>query len=122
MSISVSELQKGITFEQFNQWKRLTGHRCQLCENPVNLNAYKMHRAVHNLDRHGGDRCQGQLWKRGRISEQSTKAGSPKYRRRVREMAGIKLNIHIPPDANPDNVSLKMIELLAHFQSRSKSF
>lgn len=47
--ISVSELQKGITFEQFNEWKRLTGHRCQLCDNPSNLNAHKMHRAVHNL-------------------------------------------------------------------------
>jgi queuine/archaeosine tRNA-ribosyltransferase len=47
--ISVSELQKGITFEQFNEWRSLTGHRCQLCENLSNLNAYKMHRAVHNL-------------------------------------------------------------------------
>lgn len=47
--ISVSELQKGITFEQFNEWRDLTGHRCQLCENLSNLNAHKMHRAAHNL-------------------------------------------------------------------------
>lgn len=47
--ISVSELQKGITFEQFNDWRNLTGHQCQLCENLSNLNLYKMHRAAHNL-------------------------------------------------------------------------
>ena len=47
--ISVSELQKGITFEQFDEWKSLTGHGCQLCENLSNLNTYKMHRAAHNL-------------------------------------------------------------------------
>lgn len=47
--ISVSELQKGITFEQFSEWRDLTGHQCELCANLPNLNAHKMHRAAHNL-------------------------------------------------------------------------
>lgn len=78
--ISVSELQKGITFEQFNQWKRLTGHRCQLCENPVNLNAYKMHRAVHNLIVMAETVARVNSGNRAHI-QAIYKAGSPKYRR-----------------------------------------
>jgi hypothetical protein len=29
---TVSELQKGITFEQFQEWIELTGHQCMLCD------------------------------------------------------------------------------------------
>ncbi len=46
---TVSELQKGITFEQFQEWIDLTGHRCKLCDSLVELQSRKMYRAVHNL-------------------------------------------------------------------------
>lgn len=46
---TVSELQRGITFEQFQQWRELTRHQCKLCESAVELQESKMHRAVHNL-------------------------------------------------------------------------
>ena len=46
---TVSELQKGITFSRFSEWRELTRHSCKLCESMVNLQYYKMHRAVHNL-------------------------------------------------------------------------
>ncbi len=46
---TVSELQKGITFSQFQEWKALTGHRCRLCDDLDRLNSQKMYRAAHNL-------------------------------------------------------------------------
>jgi hypothetical protein len=46
---NISELQKGITFDQFREWKALTGHRCPYCEDLVELQARKPYRAVHNL-------------------------------------------------------------------------
>lgn len=46
---SVSELQRGITFEQFEELRKFTGHRCVFCESLDNLHRYKMHRALHNL-------------------------------------------------------------------------
>lgn len=46
---TVSELQRGITFKQFIEWKKLTEHSCQLCETILDLQENKMHRAVHNL-------------------------------------------------------------------------
>ncbi|MBI5668044.1 MAG: hypothetical protein HZC41_08540 [Chloroflexi bacterium] len=46
---TVSELQRGITFNQFDEWKTLTGHHCKLCEELDNLQKHKMYRAAHNL-------------------------------------------------------------------------
>lgn len=46
---TVSELQRGITFEQFNQWCKLTTHSCKLCASLVEMQNIKMYRAVHNL-------------------------------------------------------------------------
>ena len=46
---TVSELQKGITFEQFEEWIELTGHKCKLCDSIIELQNHKMYRAVHNL-------------------------------------------------------------------------
>ncbi len=46
---TVSELQRGITFEQFREWKRLTTHQCELCSDLHHLQRSKMYRAVHNL-------------------------------------------------------------------------
>lgn len=44
-----SDIQKGITFEQFEQWRELTGHRCPYCASLEALQSRKMYRAVHNL-------------------------------------------------------------------------
>lgn len=46
---TTSELQRGITFEQFEDWRKLTGHNCELCASLPNLQRFKMYRAVHNL-------------------------------------------------------------------------
>lgn len=46
---TVSELQRGITFQQFNEWRDLTGHHCELCASLPGLQESKMYRAVHNL-------------------------------------------------------------------------
>ena len=46
---AVSELQKGITFEQFEEWRKLTGHRCYFCDSLMELHQHKMYRAIHNL-------------------------------------------------------------------------
>jgi len=46
---TVSELQKGITFEQFREWAQLTHHTCRFCEDMPELQIRKMYRAVHNL-------------------------------------------------------------------------
>lgn len=45
----VSELQKGITVEQFRQWSQLTRHQCPFCEQLDELQQEKMVRTVHNL-------------------------------------------------------------------------
>lgn len=45
----VSELQQGITFQQFQEWISLTGHHCNLCDSLLGLHEHKMYRAVHNL-------------------------------------------------------------------------
>jgi hypothetical protein len=45
----ISELQRGITFTQFREWRELTGHDCKLCESVFDLQEHKMNRAVHNL-------------------------------------------------------------------------
>lgn len=44
-----SELQKGITANQFGEWRELTGHNCAFCEDMAQLQAKKMYRTVHNL-------------------------------------------------------------------------
>lgn len=46
---AVSEIQRGITFEQFNEWRVLTGHQCPYCDSLEELQNKKMYRAVHNL-------------------------------------------------------------------------
>lgn len=45
----MSELQKGISIDQFETFKQLTGHHCCLCSSPIDLQQHKMYRAVHNL-------------------------------------------------------------------------
>lgn len=44
-----SELQRGITFNQFNEWRGLTTHNCKLCDSLIEMQQSKMYRAVHNL-------------------------------------------------------------------------
>lgn len=46
---TTSELQRGITFQQFDRWRKLTGHHCKLCESPLQMQKSKMYRATHNL-------------------------------------------------------------------------
>lgn len=46
---TTSELQRGITFDQFTDWRRLTQHSCALCADLQQLQESKMYRAVHNL-------------------------------------------------------------------------
>jgi hypothetical protein len=46
---TTSELQRGITFDQFQDWRALTGHQCELCESLIALQKNKMYRAAHNL-------------------------------------------------------------------------
>jgi len=45
----ISELQKGITIDQFSQYQHLTGHKCLYCQPPSYLQEHKMNRAIHNL-------------------------------------------------------------------------
>jgi hypothetical protein len=44
-----SEIQKGITVEEFERLKELTGHSCPYCESIKKLQRVKMLRALHNL-------------------------------------------------------------------------
>lgn len=44
-----SQLQKGITIDQFNKWRALTGHSCSFCQDVAQLQAKKMYRTIHNL-------------------------------------------------------------------------
>jgi hypothetical protein len=44
-----SELQKGITWEDFSRLKHITGHECLYCADYHTLSSHKMHRVVHNL-------------------------------------------------------------------------
>jgi len=44
-----SELQKGITIEDFERLKRITGHGCPFCAAVDELQRRKLHRALHNL-------------------------------------------------------------------------
>lgn len=46
---TVSELQRGITFQQFNEWRKLTKHNCALCKSLPQMQKSKMYRAAHNL-------------------------------------------------------------------------
>lgn len=46
---SRSELQKGITIEEFERLKELTGHSCPYCESVEQLQSVKLVRALHNL-------------------------------------------------------------------------
>ncbi|NOG48220.1 MAG: hypothetical protein HND48_01310 [Chloroflexi bacterium] len=79
---SISELQKGITEDDFEELKHITGHTCNLCSNSDALRSSKMYRAVHNLvvlaetvEMINGD----ELSKVRAIYKQ----GSPKYRNEV---------------------------------------
>lgn len=77
--IDVSGFKKGIEFEQFNEWKRMTSHDCQLCENIADLSAHKMHRAVHNLIAITETVAMANKKDNERIKT-IYKAGSPRYR------------------------------------------
>jgi queuine/archaeosine tRNA-ribosyltransferase len=44
-----SDLQKGITVEEFERLRVLTNHRCPFCQSIDKLQRLKMYRAMHNL-------------------------------------------------------------------------
>jgi len=44
-----SELQQGITVEQFQELRSLTGHQCPFCSTIDELQKHKLNRALHNL-------------------------------------------------------------------------
>lgn len=44
-----SPIQKGISWENFCQFKEITGHHCIYCADYLTLSGPKMHRVVHNL-------------------------------------------------------------------------
>jgi len=44
-----SELQQGITVEQFQELRSLTGHQCPFCDTIDELQKHKLYRALHNL-------------------------------------------------------------------------
>ena len=44
-----SELQQGITVEQFQELRALTGHQCPFCGTIDQLQKHKLYRALHNL-------------------------------------------------------------------------
>lgn len=46
---SSSEIQRGITWDEFNHLKKVTGHGCIYCEDYHILADHKMHRVIHNL-------------------------------------------------------------------------
>ncbi len=46
---SVSDLQRGIKWEEFRALCQVTGHECRLCDSRDTLQAHKMYRAAHNL-------------------------------------------------------------------------
>lgn len=77
---TISELQRGITFEQFESWKVLTGHKCAMCEDLHQLQTHKMHRAVHNLVVISETVAMANEGKYSLI-ESIYHAGSPRYRR-----------------------------------------
>lgn len=45
----ISELQKGITWEEFTRFKQITKHDCPYCSDYKTLASHKMHRVIHNL-------------------------------------------------------------------------
>jgi len=47
--VTETNFQRGITLDQFNQYKEITGHDCPFCRDIRNLQANKMYRAAHNL-------------------------------------------------------------------------
>ncbi len=46
---SLSEIQKGITWDDFTRLKQVTEHDCIYCEDYQTLAGHKMHRVIHNL-------------------------------------------------------------------------
>ena len=46
---SLSEIQKGITWDDFTRLKQVTKHDCIYCADYQTLASHKMHRVVHNL-------------------------------------------------------------------------
>lgn len=44
-----SEIQQGITWEDFTKLKRITGHSCIYCNEHEVISGHKMHRVIHNL-------------------------------------------------------------------------
>jgi hypothetical protein len=45
----LSELQQGITWEDFTRFKQITDHTCAFCQDHSTLAGHKMHRVIHNL-------------------------------------------------------------------------
>jgi hypothetical protein len=74
-----SELQQGITVDQFSELKQLTGHQCPFCARVRRLQDEKLFRTVHNLIviRETVDIANSQEFDRIR---QIYENGSPRYR------------------------------------------
>lgn len=81
---SSSELQQGITWEDFTRLKRITDHACPFCQDYHTLAGHKMHRVIHNLlaiNESVDMLNQGQFERARAIYEQ----GSPKYREEYKQ-------------------------------------
>lgn len=79
---TVSKINLGITFDQFQEWVNLTGHRCSLCNSIEQLQQFRMHRAVHNLI------CVSETVEmlntgQYKLIEKIYQNGSPKYRNEI---------------------------------------
>lgn len=74
-----SELQRGISVEDFEAQKQVTGHSCKLCASILELQDKKMYRAVHNLivTAESVELVNSGKWERVKSIYEN---GSPKYR------------------------------------------
>ncbi len=77
-----SEVQRGITDQEFNKYREITQHSCYFCENRNELRESKMARAIHNLIVIAETVDRMNRWKLDHI-ESIYRAGSPKYRDEV---------------------------------------
>jgi hypothetical protein len=81
---SLSDLQQGITWEDFTRFKHITDHACLFCQDYPTLSGHKMHRVIHNLlavNESVGMLNQGQFERARAIYEQ----GSIKYREEYKQ-------------------------------------
>jgi len=87
----LSELQQGITWEDFTRLKEVTGHQCPYCVDYPTLAGHKMHRVIHNLlavNESVNMLNQGQFVRARAIYEQ----GSIKYKGEYKEWLPLPLN------------------------------